>query len=231
VSGEWEPDAESWVRWARTPGFDAYWYFRDNFFDEILPAAGACTLEIGCGEGRVARDLFERGHDVVALDTSPTLVAHARDADGRGAYAVAGGATLPFRHNTFDLVVAYNSLQVVDDLRKTVREAARVLRSGGCLCACIAHPVTDLGRPSDDGSWIIRDGYAESRRVEERLELDGHVMTFRGWTYSFEHYSRALEDADFVVEMMREPKPSLAGEKYTRWRDLPLFLNFRARKR
>ena len=45
AEGEWEQDAENWVLWARKPGFDAYWYFRDNFFDAVLPAAGRLTLE------------------------------------------------------------------------------------------------------------------------------------------------------------------------------------------
>ena len=33
MPGEWDPEAENWVRWARTPDFDAYWYYRDAFFD------------------------------------------------------------------------------------------------------------------------------------------------------------------------------------------------------
>jgi ubiquinone/menaquinone biosynthesis C-methylase UbiE len=230
VSGEWEPDAENWVRWARTPDFDAYWYFRDRFFDEILPAAGTRMLEIGCGEGRVARDLVARGHDVVALDTSSTLVAHAHEADDRSTYLVAGGAALPFRDASFDVVVAYNSLQVVDDMATTVREAARVLRNGGSLCACTAHPVTDLGRPADNG-WAIRDDYFDSRRVDDRVEREGFVMTFRGWTYSLEHYSRALEDAGLRIDRLREPRPSLDSECFGRWNAVPLFLNFRATKR
>ncbi len=38
MSFEWQ--AESWLRWARTPGHDSYWYFRDAFFDAIVPALG-----------------------------------------------------------------------------------------------------------------------------------------------------------------------------------------------
>jgi hypothetical protein len=33
------------VRWARAPGFDAYWYYRDEFFDSIVRPPGARTLE------------------------------------------------------------------------------------------------------------------------------------------------------------------------------------------
>jgi ubiquinone/menaquinone biosynthesis C-methylase UbiE len=95
AEGEWEPEAGNWVRWARAPGFDAYWYFRDAFFDSIL-CAGARTLEIGCGEGRVARDLVARGHRVVAIDTARSLVRSALEADPHARYAVADSATLPF---------------------------------------------------------------------------------------------------------------------------------------
>src|ERR1700682_863301 len=33
VGSKWEAEAENWVRWARTPGFDAYWYYSPSFLD------------------------------------------------------------------------------------------------------------------------------------------------------------------------------------------------------
>jgi hypothetical protein len=27
VTEGWEQEAENWVRWTRTPGHDAYWYY------------------------------------------------------------------------------------------------------------------------------------------------------------------------------------------------------------
>jgi SAM-dependent methyltransferase len=234
VGAEWEPDAENWVRWARTPGFDAYWHFRDAFFDAIVPRAGHRTLEIGCGEGRVSRDLAARGHSVVALDTAVTLLGYAKTEEPHGAYVVAAGAELPFPNGAFDIVVAYNALQVVHDMPGTVHEAARVLAPGGWLCACVAHPVTDLGRVTAEGDaeprLTVRDDYFESRRVEDRVEVGDQTMTFRGWTYSLEHYARALEGAGFRVEVIREPIPTSGTAKYDQWRRVPLFLNFRAIK-
>jgi ubiquinone/menaquinone biosynthesis C-methylase UbiE len=231
--GEWEPEAENWVHWARSPGFDAYWYFRDTFFDSVLPAAGGRTLEIGCGEGRVARDLVARGHQAVAVDTAQSLVRHAIESDHDGRYALADGAALPFPDGCFDVVVAYNALQVVGDMGRTVSEAGRVVGRGGRLCACVAHPVTDLGQFTDDDAdpaFVIRRDYFENRRVDDTVESEGHTMTFRGWTYSLEHYSRALEAAGFRIELLREPVPPRTAEKYARWRAIPLFLMFRAVK-
>ena len=60
-------------------------------------------------------------------------------------------------------------------------------------------------------------------------------MTFRGWTYALEDYSRALEAAGFVVERVREPAATDAAVHkqpgYRRWQRLPLFLQLRAVKR
>ena len=231
---EWEPEAARWIEWTRTPGFDAYWYWRDAFFDDVLAPAGRRTLEVGCGEGRVTRDLATHGHHVVAIEPARTLLASAQHAGSdREHYAVADALALPFPRSAFDVVVAYNVLQVVDDLDRALAEIARVLVPDGSLCACIAHPVTDLGDVSDSArgpQLTIRDDYFESRRVDDEVEIGGHRMTFRGWTHSLERYSRSLERAGFLIERIREPRPELDATAYARWRAAPLFLNLRAVK-
>jgi SAM-dependent methyltransferase len=231
-TGEWDPDAEAWVRWARTPGHDHYWVYRDAFF-ELVPTPGARAVELGCGEGRVARDLAARGHRVVGLDSSSTLVRFAREADPLGSYVVADGAAVPCAAASFDLAVAYNSLQVVSDMPGTVREAGRLLRPGGHFCACVSHPVTDIGRfveYEDDQVFVLRQPYFESQRVDDVVEMDGLPMRFRGWTYTLEDYFDALESAGLVVEGVREPRPGGASERFQKWRRVPLFLFLRAHK-
>ena len=79
----WEDRAAQWLAWARTPDFDAYWSYRDAFFALVPAPAGGRTLEVGCGEGRVARDLTARGHRVTALDPSPALLRAAASARSR----------------------------------------------------------------------------------------------------------------------------------------------------
>ena len=80
MSPGFEDRADDWIRFARAEGHDAYWAYRDAFF-ELLPPPPARALEVGCGEGRVARDLHARGYEVTGLDVAPTLVEAARDAD------------------------------------------------------------------------------------------------------------------------------------------------------
>ena len=51
---------------------------------EIVAAAlpaGSSILELGCGTGRMTRQLVERGFRVTAVDESPEMLAHVRDAE------------------------------------------------------------------------------------------------------------------------------------------------------
>ena len=179
----WEKESSNWAAWARRPNFDAYWKYAAAFF-ELVPPAGRRTLEVGCGEGRVSRDLVARGHRIIAVDTSPTLIHLAQDADTRSSYVMADAAVLPFVDESFDLVVFYNSLMDIDDMDGSVLEAARVLRAGGTLCACITHPLADAGRfESRDGQapFLIEGSYLGERRGIDIVQESNHLrMHFKG---------------------------------------------------
>ena len=229
----WDDEAERWVLWARTPGHDAYWHYRDSFFDGLVPVPGRCTLEVGCGEGRVARDLAERGHRVVGVDSSPTLLRYARQASPAGRFVLADAAELPFPASSFDLVVAYNSLMDVEDMAATVREAARVLDPGGRFCLSVTHPLADAGTFASEhaeAEFTIGGSYLERNRFDGTDEREGLTMTFRGWTYPLEDYADALERASLLIEAVREPKPVPVTAYYERWMRIPMFLQIRARK-
>jgi SAM-dependent methyltransferase len=232
-AGEWEPEAENWVRWARAPNHDAYWIYRDSFFDQLIPEPGRRTIEIGCGEGRVTRDLGVRGHKVTGVDSSFTLLTHAEQEDPNATYVLADAAALPFPDRSFDLAVAYNALQVVSDMWGAVQEVARVLAGDGRFCLCVSHPITDIGRfagTGPDAQFVVRDSYFDRRRVDERVERNGLSMRFQGWTYSLEDYAKALEDGALQIEAIREPTPSGGNPRYERWNRMPMFLLIKAAK-
>jgi SAM-dependent methyltransferase len=223
-----EERAQGWLAWARTPGHDAYWIYRDAFF-ALVPAPGAATLEVGCGEGRVARDLVARGHRVTGLDASPTLVRAAAEADPASRYVVGPAEALPFDDRAFDLVVAYNSLMDVDDMPVAVLEAARVLAPGGRLCACITHPVQTAStwdESDDDAPLVVSEAYLDRRWMDVAVEREGLAFTFDGWCHPLEAYTRALEEAGLLIEAIREPADRAGG----RWARVPMFLMWRALK-
>jgi len=200
----WDDQARNWIDWVRRPGFDSYWRYRDAFF-ALVPDAGRATLDLGCGEGRVARDLVERGHRVTGVDASPALLEAARQVDTEGQYLLADSADLPFPDQDFDLVIAYNVLMDVDDMPGTLGEVGRVLEPGGRLCLSITHPITNTGSLRD-GLFVLDRPYFGRHRFEDEVERDGMRMKFQGWNHPLSAYTEALEDAGLLIEALREPQ-------------------------
>ncbi|MDQ3982408.1 MAG: class I SAM-dependent methyltransferase [Actinomycetota bacterium] len=232
----WESRAAQWRDWARTPRHDSYWAYSGGFFDEIVPQDAGVVLDIGCGEGRVTRALANRARQVTGIDSSPTLVRDAADADGESDYLVADATMLPFRDGSFDTVVAYNSLMDLDDMPRGVAEAARVLRPNGRFCVCVLHPFGDAGEfasDDEDAPFLVED-YLVSHRYDQRHERDGLEMTFTSWHHPLARYTEAFETAGLPIERLREPLPDFAAlgrRQWTRAERIPMFLFLRAVKR
>jgi 2-polyprenyl-6-hydroxyphenyl methylase / 3-demethylubiquinone-9 3-methyltransferase len=96
-------------------------------------AAGAAPrlLDVACGAGLLAPHLTDTGYWHVGVDLSPTALAQAT---AHGVASVRGDVTrLPFRDEAFDVVVAGEILEHVEDLSAVVAEVCRVLRVGGTL--------------------------------------------------------------------------------------------------
>lgn len=112
---------------------------RRRFLKWIPVRAGDRVLEVGCGTGVVARDLAAltgRRGVVTAVDTSATLLAHARVLSrgapgGRLVFRRADGHRLPFADGRFDVVVAITVILHVEDPVRVVKEMVRVARAGG----------------------------------------------------------------------------------------------------
>jgi SAM-dependent methyltransferase len=232
----WEQNAPGLIDWFRTPNHDSYWlYHRDQFFD-LLPAPGRLTLDIGCGEGRLSRDLKARGHTVVALDGSPTMVAAAREADPEIEVVLGDAAALPFPDTHADLAIAFMSLQDVDDAAGAIREAARVLEPGGWFCFAIVHPLGSAGQfegEEAESPFVIRGSYLDRFRWRDELDRGGLQATFESQHRPIGWYFAALESAGFLVERLREtdvPDDAPTGPRSRRWQRIPLFLHVRAVK-
>jgi SAM-dependent methyltransferase len=229
----WEAEAANWIAWARTPGHDSYWRFHAERFFELLPPAPCETLDVGCGEGRLPRDLKARGYSVIGVDGSATLIEQARAADPSGDYRLADAAALPIGDGAVPLVTAFMSLQDIDDMPAAVREAARVLVPGGRLCVAIVHPINSAGdfeSLEPDAAFVIRGSYFERRRYEDTFERNGLRMTFVSEHRPLQDYVAAIEAAGMLVERLVEIPDTTPGRVLHRWQRLPLFLHLRAVK-
>jgi SAM-dependent methyltransferase len=227
LSDAWRENASRWIAWARTPGHDSYWRFHRRRFLDLVPGPGRLTVDVGCGEGRVGRDLTARGHTVVGIDASAALAqACASHAHGHPA-AVGDAAQLPVRDDVADLVVAFMSLHDVDDLQGAVTEAARILRAGGRFHVAIVHPINSAGtfteQPDDiEAPFVITGSYTDTFRYADDIERDGLTMTFHSYHRPLTSYARALRNAGFVIETLEEVTDDDPAD---RWSRVPLFLH------
>jgi SAM-dependent methyltransferase len=233
---QWEAHASQWIEWARAPGHDSFWrYHRDQFL-QIVPSPGRRTIDIGCGEGRLARHLKTLGHHVVGLDGSPSLVAAARCLDPSMDVRLADAAALPLTDASADLAIAFMSLQDIDAMAAAVREVARILEPNGRFCLAIVHPINSAGRfekSAADAPFVIKGEYLRSFDYSDTIERDGLSMTFHSRHRPLESYFLALEEAGLLVETLREPRVpdhAIVFERTRRWQRLPLFLHLRARR-
>jgi SAM-dependent methyltransferase len=190
----------------------------------LLPAPGRATLDVGCGEGRVGRELARAGHRVTGVDSSPKLAELARAGGGYERVVTESAGALPFAAGAFDLAVAFMSLHDMDDPARAIAEAARVLSGGGLLCVAIVHP---LNRPPE-----VLEDYFTAQRVAKTITRDGLAMTFEETARPLETYAAAITAAGFTIDELREPRPDpgvAVGEALAAARRRPYFLHLRCR--
>ena len=231
----WSRVASEWVAWARAPNHDAFWTYREALVTFIGRGDGE-ALDVGCGEGRVARELINCGYRVTAVDPVPELVEAAIQARSAHHYAIAGATDLPFEDSSFDLVVAYNVLMDVEDVPAALKEIRRVMRPEGQVLISIVHPFSDRGRfASEDGdsSFVLQGTYFGRQHFEDTEERKGLRMRFAGWSQPLEAYAFALERVGLAITSLREPIPDLGDgqDHMEQWTRVPLFLWLKARPR
>ena len=192
------------------------------------------ALDVGCGEGRIARELTACGFEVIAVDPVSRLVSAAIEAQSAQNYAVTSAAELPFENAQFDLVVAYNVLMDVEDVPTALKEFRRVIRPTGQLIISVCHPFVDHGHFASDemnSPFVVEGAYFGRQRFEAADERDGLRMHFAGWSYPLEAYGMALEEAGLAITALREPVPDLNDGRnhMAPWLRMPLFLWLKAR--
>jgi SAM-dependent methyltransferase len=230
----WESNAAAFIAWARKPGHDSYWRFHREQFLEIVPEPGRLTVDIGCGEGRLSRELSSRGHTVVGVDSSPTMVDHARQADPTIEVHLADATRIPLEDGAADLAIAFMSYQDVDDMPGAIAESARILEDGGRLCLAIVHPLNSAGLFADDdptSPFIITGSYLGAKRYEDTVERNGLAVTFASEHRPLSAYADAMWEAGLLIERLREPAMpdhAVRAAHDVRWQRVPLFLHIRA---
>jgi ubiquinone/menaquinone biosynthesis C-methylase UbiE len=97
------------------------------------------ALDAACGTGRFAEFLATRGHRVIGVDSSPDMLAHARQRVPGAEFHIGELNKLPLPDDSVDVIVCALALEHVPSLDPVLAEFARVLRPGGDLVISDIH--------------------------------------------------------------------------------------------
>ncbi len=189
---------------------------------EILPLVAELigtaerVLDLGCGEGQVARHLAAGGRTgrVVGIDPSAAQLANARDAASTTPHSpafVRGRAEhLPFGAASFDAAICCLVIEHTEDPDAVLAEAARVVAPGGRFLLVINHPLfqgTGSGFVDDQilGEHYWRVGPYLTEDVDFEEVDPGVVLPFAHRPLG--RYVNPLAAADLVLVSLLEPSP------------------------
>ena len=94
---------------------------------------GKRVLDVGCGTGYGSAELAKSAAAVISLDIAGEPLSYARQHYTRPnlVFLQASGTSLPFTENSFDLVVAFEMIEHLEDWPSLLTESRRVLAPGG----------------------------------------------------------------------------------------------------
>jgi SAM-dependent methyltransferase len=147
-------------------------------FDRLGLHPGDRVLDMGCGAGRHAFEMYRRGGDVIAFDQDGDELAGVLEIFGamreQGEVPLGAEAdikqgdalAMPFADEEFDRIVASEVLEHIPDDETAISELVRVLRPGGTIAVTVPRWLPEKI------CWALSDQYHE---VE-----GGHVRIYTG---------------------------------------------------
>jgi SAM-dependent methyltransferase len=208
----WERNAAWWIK-GFTDGADP------EYEEQILPlaaeylAGATSVLDIGCGEGQVARLASRIGaRRVVGVDPTANQLAVAVRRGGGPSYTRAPAGALPFASGRFDAAVACLVFEHIRDVDDALAEVGRVLSPGGRFLFFLNHPllqtpnsgwIDDQVLDPPEQYWRIGPYLIEDETVEE-VEKNVFIPFIHR---PLSRYVNALAAAGLYVRHMAEPAP------------------------
>jgi ubiquinone/menaquinone biosynthesis C-methylase UbiE len=240
MSDPWEDHAEWWQR-EFTDGVDP------EYTEQILPLIhqhlprGGRLLDVGCGEGQVARMAAELNDmAVVGVDPAMTQVAVATERAGGPVYLQGSAAALPVATAGVDAAVACLVFEHIEDLDAALGEVARVLRPGGTFLFLLNHPllqtpgsgwIDDQVLDPPEQYWRIGPYLVEGDTVEQ---VENGVF-IRFFHRPLSRYLNTAAELGLQLVRMEEPAPPKGfldrAPEYLEAASIPrlLFLRFERR--
>lgn len=143
---------------------------------QIIDKKSKRLLDDGCGIGQITTAMRILGFKAEGIDISPESVKIGRE---RGEKITLGDMrNLPFKDNSFDIVIAGGSMEHFPETERGIKEACRVLKTGGFLFGNVPHRYTlfVITKKIQQILGVWKVGYEKSFSIsyfKRLLEKDG----------------------------------------------------------
>lgn len=207
----WETHAGWWID-GFTEGADP------EYTEQILPlvadwlGGARRVLDVGCGDGQLARMLAAGGAEVIGIDPTWNQISVAAERGGGPAYVRSAAHQVPLATASVDGALACLVFEHIDDLDGAIAEVARVLVDGGRFLFLLNHPllqtpgsgwIDDQILDPPEQYWRIGP-YLDEAETLEQVELGVYIRFLHR---PLSRYVNALADNGLVLERMLEPAP------------------------
>ncbi len=118
---------------------DSRRYFYSRLEDSIKP--GNKLLDVACGDGKDLAYYSEKGAICFGIDSSKELIKKARINCPSADIAEGYMERLPYKDNSFDIVLSKWAMQSSNDIPKVIQEMHRVLKPEGIIAYLTVHPI------------------------------------------------------------------------------------------
>ena len=210
-NGLWDEHAQWWID-GFTDGADP------EYVEQIIPlaveelAGRYKILDLGCGDGQIARALAAQGSDVLGVDPTQLHIDVAIERGGGPQYLLGGATNIPADDESFDAVVACLVFEHIDQMDEAMTEVARVLKPRGQFSFFLNHPllqtpgsgwIDDHIIDPPEQYWRIGPYLVETESIEE-VEKDVYIRFIHR---PLSRYVNALLANSMSLERMVEPSP------------------------
>ena len=238
-NGLWDEHADWWIE-GFTNGVDP------EYEEQIIPLAieelsgRKVVLDVGCGDGQIARALASQGAQVLGIDPTQKHIDIANARGGGPLYQLGDATHLPVPDESQDAVVACLVFEHIDEVDAAISEVSRVLKPGGQFSFFLNHPllqtpgsgwIDDYILDPPEQYWRIGAYLVETETIEE-VEKDVFIRFIHR---PLSRYVNALLAAGLSIERMLEPSPPQGfldrAPEYALAHTIPRLLYLRAVKR
>jgi len=165
------------------------------------------VLEFGCGAAQWAIALVQRGIRAVGLDLSEVQLRHARELVAAAGVTVplvkADAERAPFADESFDVVFCDHGAMTFARPRRTVPEAARLLRPGGTFAFCSSTPLHDIcwDEAGETTSRELKSDYFGIYELDDPESVT-YQLPYGEWFRLFKNHGLVVED---LIELRPDP--------------------------